>query len=68
MKNIKTAKSKCFKNENLRCFKRALQSILNPAKSHTDGALNYNITKYEELNMEYPVKLVPANIKIVKIL
>ena len=40
------------------------KSILNPVEKNFDRLSNYNITKYEKLNMEYPVNLVPGNVEI----
>ena len=51
VKNIKTNKFKCLKQEDSRCFEYALESILNPINNHTDRPSNYNITKYEALKM-----------------
>jgi len=63
VKNIKTNKFKCNKKEDVRCFEYALESILNPVEKHTDRPTNYNITKYEKLNMEYPIELIPEKIE-----
>ena len=64
VKNLRTNKFKCPKKEDLRCFEYGLEIILNPVEKNGDRPLNYNITKYEVLNMEYPVNLVPENIEI----
>ncbi len=56
VKNIKTNKFKCLKKEDLRCFEYGLESILNLVEKNADRVSNYDITKYEVLNMEYPVK------------
>ena len=58
MKNIKTNKFKRLKQEDLRCFEYALESILKPVEKNNDRVSNYNITKYEVFNMEYPIKLL----------
>ena len=41
-----------------------LESILNPVEKNADRVSNYDITKYEVLNIEYPVKLISKNIEI----
>ena len=64
VKNIKTNKFKCINNEDQRCFEYALESILNPAKDHSDRPSNYNIDKYNELCMTYPVTLSDETIDI----
>ncbi|MBP1526300.1 MAG: hypothetical protein H9Q67_07405, partial [Spiroplasma ixodetis] len=52
VKNVKTNKFKCVKKEDLRCFEYALESVINPIQKNGDRPTNYNITKYEKLNME----------------
>jgi hypothetical protein len=63
VKNTKTNKLKCLKQENLRCFEYALESILNPADKNSERPSNYNIEKYEKLNIEYPVNIIEENIQ-----
>jgi hypothetical protein len=41
VKNTKTNKFKCLKQENLRCFEYALESILNPADKNSERPSNY---------------------------
>lgn len=60
--NAKTIKFKCVKQEHLRCFEYALESILRPVEKHTERVSNYDITKYEELDLEYPIEITSKNI------
>lgn len=61
--NKRTNRFRCNKQEHMRCFEYALESILNPALNHSNRPSRYDITKYEVVNMEYSVELTPDNIK-----
>ena len=47
----------------MRCFEYALESILNPVAKHSDRPSNYDITKYNQLGMSYPVDITDVNIE-----
>lgn len=61
--NTKTNKFKCEKQENLRCFEYALESILNPVNDYVDRPFKYDISRYENLEMKYPEQIVRENMK-----
>lgn len=61
-KNDKTAKSKCLKKADSRCFEYAVESILNPVIVILIDS-NYKIIKYETLSIEYPTELISEYIE-----
>ena len=63
VKNNQTNKFRCERQENFRCFEYALETILNPVKKDTNSPSKYIITKYEDLEMTYPVAITKENIE-----
>lgn len=55
--NVKNVNSRFKKNENLRCFEYAIEAILNPDTKSIDRYTKHDITKYEKLNMNYPIDI-----------
>lgn len=65
VKNLKTNQFKCINKEDQHCFEYALESILNPPLNtkNPDRPSHYNINKYNELSMTYPVQITKQNIE-----
>jgi hypothetical protein len=63
VKNVKNNKFKCEKYENFRCFEYAIESVLNPVDKDAQRPSKYDISKYEQLKVSYPIEITKENIE-----